>query len=146
MNYEKDTIWVPEESDREMMRLMFSIGKTYNDYYFFNYGKDLGNLFEWLSLAITRMDHRHELFDKDKRNYKILRDKIKHKIEDITNPRFKPGDLAKFDGGVCTVVGAPRIDEARRKVIVDVLVEGVIVPVRINLLKSVGKQARKTSP
>ena len=129
MNCEKDTIWIPDASDREMMQLMLMLGKTYNEYYFFNYGKDLGNLFEWLSLAITRMDHHHELFDKDKRNYKILKDKIKHKIENVTNPRFKPGNLAKINGVVCTVISYPRVDEIRQQIVADVLVFDAVLPV-----------------
>ena len=146
MNFNKDTIWVPEESDREMMRLMFSIGKTYNEYYFFNYGKDLGMLFEWLSLAITRMDHRHELFGKDKKNYHTMREKLKGKIEDIINPRFKPGDLVNCNHGICTVVGSPRVDELYRKVVVDVLLEGSVIPVNLNTLKSVGRFSKKINP
>lgn len=146
MNYNKDTIWVLEESDRDMMRLMFSIGKTYNEYYFFNYGKELGMLFEWLSLAITRMDHNHELFGKDKKNYLTMREKLKGKIEDIVNPRFKPGDLVKHDNGVCTVVGSPRIDEIHCRVVVDVLMKGSIIPVNLKSLKSVNRSSKKINP
>lgn len=137
--------WYPTETDKDMMRLMFSLGKTYSDHYFFNYGKDLGLMLERLSLALLKLENKLELNKNDKFNYLQLKDKLKNRMQEVLNPRFKPGDLVSVSGekSICTVLSNPIIDEKRGKIMVHVMVEGKVVPIENKSLRSVKSLSRK---
>lgn len=138
--------WHPDEEDKKMIHLMFDIGRTYNEYYFFNYGKDLGVMFERLSLTILKMRNKHELNYTDKTNYVKLRDKLKNKLNEILNPRFLPGELAVIPNGIpCTVTGKPYVSEITRKIVVDVLFEGMMTSVEVKHLKPLERKKRVIS-
>jgi hypothetical protein len=105
------------------MRFMWSLGRTYSDYYFFNYGKDSGLMFERLSVTLLKLENR---------------------MQEVLNPRFKPGDLVSIDGekSVCTVLSNPVIDEKLGKIMVNVMVEGKVFPVENKSLRSVKRLSR----
>lgn len=136
--------WHPTDTDKDTMRLMFSLGKTYNDYYFFNYGKDLGLMFERLSMSLLKIENKYELGVKDKLNFLQLKDKLKSKIQEVLDPRFKPGDLVSVVGekSVCTVLSNPIIDEKRGKIMVNVIAEGKVISVENKSLRSVKSLSR----
>lgn len=144
-----DSHWFPSDEDRKSMRLMMEIGRSYNDFYLQNYGKELGVMLERLSLAIIRLENKYDLFKKDKHNFLRLKDKLKHKIDEIVKPRFKPGDLVKyvFDENVspCMIVGMPHIDEISRKPVQEVLMNGSVRKVSLSRLSPVSRQ-RKVNP
>jgi hypothetical protein len=126
------------------MRFMWSLGRTYSDYYFFNYGKDSGLMFERLSVTLLKLENKLELNKNDKFNYLQLKDKLKKRMQEVLNPRFKPGDLVSIDGekSVCTVLSNPVIDEKLGKIMVNVMVEGKVFPVENKSLRSVKRLSR----
>lgn len=139
--------WSPNKEDRKTMQLMFDIGKTYNEFYFFNYGKDLGLMLERLSLTLLKISNKLELDYKDKNNYLKLRDKMKGKLVEILKPRFEPGELAIFQRGEpCTVVSPPYVDNLSRKIVVDVLMEGTILKAQSHKLKKLERKKKINSP
>lgn len=135
--------WHPNEEDVEMIQLMFDIGRTYNEYYFFNYGRDLGLMFERLASTMLKIGNGLDLNASDKTNYLKLKDKLKNKIDEMQNPRFQPGDLAATHSGVpCTVMSKPYVDKVSRKVIVDILCEGCLVKFDSRKLKAVARKKK----
>lgn len=136
--------WHPTDTDKETMRLMFSLGKTYSDYYFFNYGKDLGLMFERLAISLLKVENKLELNKNDKFNYLQLKDKLKNRMQEVLDPRFKPGDLVSVSGekSICTVLSNPIIDEKRGKIMVQVMVEGNVIPIENKSLRSVKSLSR----
>ena len=142
----QETLWKPQEEDKGMIKLMFDIGRTYSEYYFFNYGRDLGLMLERLSLTILKMGNGYHLDDNDKQNYLKLRDKLKHKIGEILNPRFLPGDLVSTSAGTpCTVMSKPYFDEISKKVVVDVLLDGGLVKFDSHKLRVAVRKKRDLS-
>lgn len=136
--------WHPTDTDKDTMRLMFSLGKTYSDYYFFNYGKDLGLMFERLAISLLKVENKLELNKNDKFNYLQLKDKLKNRMQEVLDPRFKPGDLVSVSGekSICTVLSNPIIDEKRGKIMVQVMVEGNVIPIENKSLRSVKSLSR----
>lgn len=141
-----DTPWVPTEEELKTMQLMMLISRSYSDYYLRNYGKDLGAMIEWLALAIIRLDNNYDLYEKDRRSYMKLRSRLQQRIDEIANPRFKPGELVKYTPDhtemPCVVVGLPHIDEISRKPAQEILVDGVVRKVMLAKLHSLTRQKR----
>jgi len=138
--------WSPNSEDCKTMQLMMDIGKTYNDFYFFNYGKDLGLMLERLSLTMLKLSNKMDLNYKDKINYLKLKDKLKNKMGEILTPRFEPGELAIYQRGEpCTVVSQPYVDLISRKIVVDVLVEGAVLKIQAHKLKSIARKRKAVS-
>lgn len=135
--------WSPNKEDCKTMQLMMDIGKTYSDFYFFNYGKDLGLMLERLSLTMLKLGNKIDLNYKDKINYLKLKDKLKNKMGEILKPRFEPGELAIYQRGEpCTVVSQPYVDVISRKIVVDVLMEGSITKTQSHKLKKLERKKK----
>jgi len=139
-------IWHPDDCDKGVMRLLLSIGKTYNDYYLFKYGRHLGTMFERLSISLLKLDHNYELNNFDRSNYLELKDRLKNRMQEVLVPRFTPGDLAGVSGvdGICTVIDVPVVDEKRGKIVVNVMMDGRIFSVESRRLRNVKNHSRQS--
>ena len=140
---QSEVSWHPDEEDKYIITLMFDIGRCYNEYYLFNYGRDLGIMLERLSLTILKMKNRYELDKNDKINYLRLKEKMKNKIGEFLNPKFMPGDLVSIPTGQpCTVMSKPYVDVISRRIVVDILFEGQLIKFDSHKLKAAVRKKR----
>lgn len=133
-----DEVWDPTEEDVLNIKILMSLGKSYNDYYLYKYGRDLAEMLMHLDMTVKKMQNKLPLIMQDKKNYLAIKERMKAKLNLLKNPQFKPGDLAalyRFNV-LCVVVSEPYVKETTGKIVCQALYDGSVGEVEINLLRS----------
>ena len=103
-------------------------------------------MLEWLSLAMMRSENKGMLFDRDKVKYLKLKDKMKSRLKEVSDPRFKTGDLVQIynESPVATVVGTPMFDDRKKKFVIEVMMEGQVSQLEYKYLKPLARKKSKS--